>query len=205
MTFAHLTSNTMLCDNTFLCLRKLFSSPISSWLSSPQPWEATKVSLFQPPGVHKEPGMGQIIQSHLCCCLDNTSPRLAFTFTSTAASECSMPRLKELVPVSPCSCSPRGPQLFHSEVNFTSQECAYQSTLDFHSQVNSLSRSCLQVHFWLSFRSHFTSQERACKCTFDFHSEVTSPPKNVLASALLTFTHKSLHRCLHPIREGLPL
>ena len=58
MTFAHLTSNSMLCDNTFLCPRRLFSSPISSWLCSPQPREATKLSLFQPPGVYKEPGMG---------------------------------------------------------------------------------------------------------------------------------------------------
>ena len=68
-----------------------------------------------------------------------------------------------------------------------------------------LSRTCLQVHFWLSLISHFTSQERACKCTFDFHSEVTSPLKNVLAGALVTFTHKSLRCDLHPIREGLPL
>ena len=93
--------------------------------------------------------MIQDYQSHLCCHLDNTSPRLAFTSTSTAASGCSIPRLEELVPVSPCSCPPRRPQLFHSQV--------------------------------------------------------TSPLKNVLASALLTFTHKSLRCCLHPIREGLPL
>ena len=46
MTSAHLTSNSMLCDNTFLCPRRLFSSPISSWLCSPQPREATKLSLF---------------------------------------------------------------------------------------------------------------------------------------------------------------
>ena len=142
ITFAHITSNTMLFD-TFLCPRRLFCSCISFWLSSPQPWEATKVSLFQPPGVRKDPWMGQIDQAHLCCCLDNTSPRLAFTSTSTAASGCSMSRLGELVPVSPCSCPPRGPQLFHSQVNFTSQEHARRSTLDFHSQVNSLSRSCL--------------------------------------------------------------
>ena len=111
--------------------------------------------------------MGQNRQSHLCCCLDNTSPRLAFTSTSAAASGCSMPRPEELVPVSLCSCPPRGPKLFHSQVNFTSQECACQGTFDFHSQVNSL--------------------------------------KNVLASALLTFTHKSPRWCLHPILYGSPL
>ena len=99
--------------------------------------------------------MGQDHQSHLSCCLDNTSPRLAFTSTSAAASGCSMPRPEELVPVSPCSCPPRGPQLFHLQVIFTSEECACQSTFDFHSQVNSLSRTCF-------------------KCTVDFHSQVTS-------------------------------
>ena len=112
--------------------------------------------------------MGKDYQSHLCCCLDNTSPRLSFTSTSAAASGCSMPRSEGLVSVSPCLCPPRGPQLFHSQVNVT-------------------------------------SQERACKCTFDFHSQVTSPLKNVLASALLTFTHKSPRCCLHPIQEGSPL
>ena len=208
ITSAHLTSNSMLCDNTFLCPRRLSSSPISSWLCWPQPSKATKLSLFQPPMVYKEPRMGQDHQSHLCCCLDNTSPSLAFTSTPATASGCSIPRPEELVPVSPCSCPPRGPQLFHSQVNFTSQECACQSSFDFHSQVHSFSRSCLQVHLWLSLTSHFTSQERACnctlyfhsqvnftsqdrayKCTFDFHSQVTSRLKNVLASALLTFTH----------------
>ena len=113
ITSAHITSNNMLCDNTFLCPRRLFSSPISSWLCWPQPREATKLSLFQPHGVYKEPGMGQDLQSHLCCCLDKTFPRLAFTCTSAAASGCSMPRPEELVPVSPCSCPPRGLQLFH--------------------------------------------------------------------------------------------
>ena len=131
--------------------------------------------------------MGQNYRSHLCCHLDNTSPRLAFTSTSTALSGCSMPRPEELVPVSPCSCPPRGLQLFHSQVNLTSKIVL------------------AKCDFCLSLRSHFSSQECACKCTFDFHSEVTSPLKNTLANALLTFTHKSLRCDLHPIREGLPL
>ena len=146
MTFAHLTSNSMLCDNTFLCPRTLFSSPISSWLGSPQPREATKLSLFQPPGVHKEPGLVQNHQSHLCCHIDNTSPRLAFTSTSTAASGCPFPRPEKLVLVSHCSCPLRRPQLFHLQVSLSSQERACQGTSDFHSQVNTPSRSCLQVH-----------------------------------------------------------
>ena len=156
MTSAHLTSNNLLCDNTFLCPRRLLSSPISSGLCSPQPWKATKLSLFQPPGVYKEPGMGQNYQSHLCCCIDNTSPRLAFTSTSTAASGCSTPRPEELVPVSPFSYPPRGLQLFHLQVNVTSKIVL------------------AKCDFLLSLRSHFTSQERPCNCTFDFHSEVTS-------------------------------
>ena len=56
----------------------------------------------------------------------------------------------------PCSCPPRGTQIFHSQVKFTSPERACKCTIDFHSQVN------------------FSSQERACKCTLDFHSQVTS-------------------------------
>ena len=153
MTSAHLTSTNMQCDNTFLCPRRLFSSPISSWLCSPRPRKVTKLSLFQPPEVYKEHGMGQDFQSHLCCHLDNTSPRLVFTSTCTAASGCSMPRLEELAPVSPCSCPPRGPQLFQS-------------------QVTHLSRTCLQVHYWLSLISHFATVfipfEKAFNCSMDF-------------------------------------
>ena len=133
------------------------------------------MSLFQPPWEHKEPGMGQIYQSLLCRCLYNTSPRLAFTSTFTAASGCSRPRLEELVPVSPCSCPPRGPQLFHSQVNFTSQERACQSTIDFHSQVN------------------FTSQECACQSTLDFHSQVNSLSRSCLQVHFWTYTQKSPH------------
>ena len=62
----------------------------------------------------------------------------------------------------------------HSQVSFTSQEWARQSTFDFHSQVNTLWRSCLQVLFLLSLASQ--------------HSL-----KIVLASAPMTFTRKSLH------------
>ena len=57
----------------------------------------------------------------------------------------------------PCSCPPRGPQLFHSQVKFTSQERACQCTIDFHSQVISLSRTCLQVHPLLSLASHLAA------------------------------------------------
>ena len=137
--------------------------------------------------------MGPDYQSHFCYCLDNTSPRLAFTSTSIAASGCSMSRPEELVPVSPCLCPPRGPQLFYSQVNFTSkivrakcdfrlslrshftsEERSRKCTFDFHSEVTSPLKNELASALLLSLRSHFTSQVRACKCTFDFHSQVTS-------------------------------
>ena len=58
ITSAHLTSNSMVCDNTLLCPRTLFSSPMGSWLGSPQPREATQLSLFQPPEVLMEHRLG---------------------------------------------------------------------------------------------------------------------------------------------------
>ena len=116
--------------------------------------------------------MAQNHQSHLCCHLDNTSPRLTFTSTSTAASGCSIPRIEELVPVSPCSCPPRGPQLFHSQVNFTLKNVLAKARSTF-------------------TRKSAHSQDRACKCAFDFYLKVTSPLNNMLANALVTFTQKS--------------
>ena len=144
--------------------------------------------------------------------------------------------------MSPCLCPPRGPQLFHSQVNFTlknvlaqalstftrksahSQDYAFKYTFDFHSKVTSPLKNELAsalVTFTQKSTSPFKnvlakalltftpksshSQDRACKCTFDFCSKVTSSLKNVLTNALVTFTRKSFHRCLHPIREGLPL
>ena len=59
-----------------------------------------------------------------------------------------------------------------------------QVTIDFHSQVNSPLKTCLQIHHWLSLSSHLISQD-------------------VLASAPLTFTPKSLRCCHRPIRDRL--
>ena len=120
-----------------------------------------------------EPRLGPNYQSHLCCCLDNTSLRPASTSTSAAASGCSIPSPDfEAVPVSPCLCPPRGLQTFtlksvtsqgvlasapltftHKSPHLSRRAC--NCTIDFHSQVSHLSR-------------------RACKCTIDFHSQVTS-------------------------------
>ena len=58
ITSAHLTGNSMLYDNTLLCPRTLFSSPMGSWLGSKQPREATQLSLFQPPEELKEHRLG---------------------------------------------------------------------------------------------------------------------------------------------------
>ena len=55
--------------------------------------------------------------------------------------------------------------------------------------------ACVHQEDRSSFTCKSTSPPRPClpSATFDFHSEVTSPLKSILANALLTFTHKSLH------------
>ena len=192
ITSAHLTSNSMICDNTFLCPRTLSSSPIISQLGSPQPREATQLSLFQPPLVHKEPRLGPNHQSHRCCCLDNTSPRPASTSTSAAASGCSIPRrrgrsgvallvstkrtadlhLQVTLPLKTCS---RVTIDFYSQVSHLSGR-ACKCTVDFPSQVTSPLKTCLQAHCdFHSQVSHLSG--RACKCTIDSLSRATSPLK----------------------------
>ena len=169
MTFAHHTNNSMLCDNTFLCPRTLFSSPISSWLGSPRPREATKFSLLQLPGVYKEPRWGQnhsvspLLRSrqhpsktclHLqiyCCfwmfhaqtCRASSCVALLVSTKKTAALPLAgQLTLKIVLASSLLTFTQKSPHLsrtclqftgdFHSQVSFTSQECACQSTLDFH-------------------------------------------------------------------------
>ena len=152
-----------------------------SWLGSPQPMEATKLSFFQPPEVHKEPWLGPNHQSHLYCCLDNTSPRPASTSTSTAASGCSMPRRQ----------GRSGVTLLVST----------KRTADLHSQVTLLLKMCSQVTVYFHYQvSHLSRHARKWPLSFTLKS-VTS--QDVLTSAPLTFTHKSL-RCWNcPIRDRL--
>ena len=69
---------------------------------------------------------------------------------------------------------------------FTYQDRACKCTVDFHSLSSCLSR-------------------RARKCTIDFHSQVQSHLKNMLASALLTFTNKTPHCWLLPFGKARPL
>ena len=176
MTSAHLTSNSMLCYNTFLCPRRLFSSPISSWLCSPQPRKATKLSLFQLPGVYKEPGMGQDHQSHLCCCLDNTSPRLAFTSTSALLLDVPFPDLKSM---------------FLCRLACVHQEDCSSFTRKSTSPLKIVLAKCT---FWLSLRSHFTYQDRACQVhPLTFTQKSLHLSRTCLQVHSLTFTQKSLH------------
>ena len=100
--------------------------------------------------------------------------KTTFTSTSTAASGCSMPKLAELVPVSPCSRPPRGPQLFHSQVNSLSSR-ACKCTFVFHSEVTSPLENVL------------------ANALVTFTRKSASPVKNVLAQALSTFTLKAAH------------
>ena len=141
------------------------------------------MSLFQPPGVHKEPELGQNHQSHLCCYLDNTSPRPASTSAAASGLDVPCPEF-EAVPVSPCLCPPRRLQTFTRKSPCLSRP-ARKCTVDFHSQASHLSRrarKCIvEFHSQVSHLSR-----RACKFTVDFHSQVTS----LLNS---------------PIREGSPL
>ena len=131
------------------------------------------MSLFQPPGVHKEPGMGQIHQSYLCCCLDNTSPRLAFTSTSTAASDVPCQDLKSLF-----LCR-------HARV--------HQEERSFFTRKSTSPLKNVLAKALLTFSPKSThSQDRACKCTGDFYSQVTSPLSSSHLGRLATVARVSL-------------
>ena len=112
------------------------------------------MSLFQPPEVHKEPRLGPNHQSHLYCCLDNTSPRPASTSTSAAASGCSIPRRRGRFGVTLLVSTKRTADL-HSQVTLPLKTCS-EVTVDFHSQVSHLSG-------------------RACKCTVTFTLKSVTP------------------------------
>ena len=73
----------MLC--TFLCSCQLFSSPIDSRHLAPVLKGVLFLSHFQLHEVYKPPESSKIIQSSTCLHLDNTSPRLVSTSSSTTA------------------------------------------------------------------------------------------------------------------------
>ena len=68
--------------------------------------------------------------------------------------------------MSPCSCPPRGPQLFHSQVNFASQEHACKCTFDFHSYVTSLLSSSHSGRPATVAQTSFVVQS-SCSCKLD--------------------------------------
>ena len=150
------------------------------------------MSHFQPYEVYKHPDFSQIIQSCLCCLLDTTSTRPAFTSTS-AASGCSLPRRRGRSSVT-LFMSTKRTEDFYSQVNCTSKIVLAKRTSDFHSQVNCTSKIVLAKR-----TSDFHSQVNsrcASKCTSDFHSQVNCTSKIVLATSDFTFTHKSTQEVL---------
>ena len=89
MAVLHPTSNNTICDCTFMCPSKLFSSPISSWLWHPQCQEAATLSLFQLHWVYKQANSSQIILYRLCLCLDNTTACSPWMFHAQMTRVCS--------------------------------------------------------------------------------------------------------------------
>ena len=164
------------------------------------------MSLFQPPEVHKEPRLGPNYQSHLYCCLDNTSPRPASTSTSAAASGCSIPRRRGRSGVTLLVSTKRTADL-HSQVTLPLKMCS-QVTIDFHSKVSHLSRRAHKLPLTFTLKSA-TSQNmlasalltfihkspylsrRACKCTIYCHSQVSHLSRRA-CKCTVTFSHKSL-------------
>ena len=71
--FPHLTTNnTKYCTHLMSSSNQL-SSPVDSSLSHSQSQQLRIVSLSQLSWVHKQANLSQIIQYHLCSCLDNSS------------------------------------------------------------------------------------------------------------------------------------
>ena len=122
MTSIPLTSNNITCDNTFMHLRKLLRSPMGWRLKRPQLWETTILSLFQPPGVYKQPKFSQIILYRLCFCLDNITASCSWMFATSKVSHIPVIVTTSLVFICftascgavPCSCEPGSAVLDHT-------------------------------------------------------------------------------------------
>ena len=168
----------MLCDNSLLCPRTLFSSPMGSWLGSPQPREATQLSLSNLLRYLRSIDWAQIIQSRLCCLLDTTSTRPASTCTSAAASGYSIPRRRSRSGDTLLVSTKRTAD-FHSQVNCTSK-IVLAKRFFWLSLVSQL-KMCQQVHLSLSLASQLNSQDVLTKCTSDFHSQVNCTSRIVIA------------------------
>ena len=90
--------------------------------------------------------MSQIIQFHLNCHLDDTSPRPASTSASAAASGGPMPGLQEAVPVVTSQDVLANALLTFTRKSSHLSRRAHQRTVDFHSQVRSPLKMCSQMH-----------------------------------------------------------
>ena len=134
ITSTHLTINSMLCGNTLLCPRTLFSSHMGSWLVSPQPREATQLSLFQPHEGLKEHRLGT---NYSVSPLQDLPPPLPLLLLLDVPC----PDI-EAVLVSPCLCPPRGLQTLTRKSTAPPRSCLPNVTSHFHSQVNSSLRTC---------------------------------------------------------------
>ena len=145
-----------------MCSCRLLSFPIGYRHLAPILRGVLFSSHFQPHEVYKHPDFSQIIQSRLCCLLDTTSTRPAFTSTSVS-SGCSMPRRRSCSSIT-LFVSTKRIEDFHSQVNCTSKIVLAKWTFDFHSQINS---RC------------------ASKCTSDFHSQVNCTSKLCLPPVTL--------------------
>ena len=111
--------------------------------------------------------------------------RSCFSWKSNAQSTAA-------VPAPPCSCPPRGPQLFLGGVQTTAQECAHQRTVSVVATFCWPSSSTSQ-HFGCS--SHLTTQNVLSKCT----------PKNVLSKCTVySCTHLVHHSysCIHLVHHS---
>ena len=86
MTLLHLTSNNTICDCTFMCPSKLFSSPMGSWHKRPRRQKAATLSLCQLHWVYKQAIWSHFIQYRLCFYLDNNSSSTSLDLTTACCS-----------------------------------------------------------------------------------------------------------------------
>ena len=98
VTSAPLTSN-----NIYVTTPSCVSASSSALLwaddsNGPRLWEATILSLFQPPGVYKKANFSQIFQYQPCSCLDNISSPSLHLCLLPAILNVLFPVLKTLFP-----------------------------------------------------------------------------------------------------------
>ena len=138
----------MLCDHTFRCPRRLFTSLMGSWLKCPLLQDMTSLSLFQLPDVYKRGKFIKIISITLLLPWQHLSKTCLhlylccrFWMFHTQTSRGSSWRARK--------CTVDFPRK-SSHLSRRARKC----TVDFHLQVKSPLKTFLQVHLWLSLTSH---------------------------------------------------